>query len=78
MANKEQVNNGKLHCCLNCQHSILHRYGDNPLLAACKCKPQPGNERFPYQVGVASFLRYCSDWKHALGEKTVELRRKVS
>ena len=65
-------------CCLNCLHAQLHRYGNNPILAACLCKPQPDNERFPYQVEVASFLRNCSDWKYDPNEKTVELRSKVA
>lgn len=68
----------KLVRCTNCLHAKLHRYGNNPILAACKCKPQPDNERFPYQVEVASVLRHCSDWKQDTQTKEVELRSKVA
>ena len=68
----------KMVCCLNCLHADLHRYGNNPILAACHCKPQESNERFPYQVEVASFLRKCSTWKLDPKEKTVEQRSKVA
>lgn len=68
----------KLVCCLNCLHANLHRYGNNPTLAACQCKPQPDNERFPYQVEVASHLRKCSDWKMDPQRKTVEQRNRVA
>lgn len=68
----------KVVCCLNCLNALLHRYGNNPILAACKCKPQPDNERFPYVVEVACHLRRCSDWKLDLERKTVEIRSKVA
>ena len=65
-------------CCLNCKNAILHRYGRNPILAACKAKPQPENERFPYEVMVACHLRKCSDWVLEAERKEVELRSKVA
>ena len=68
----------KLVCCLNCQHAELHRYGNNPILAACHTKPQPNNERFPYQIEVACHLRKCSDWKLEPQKKEVEQRQKVA
>lgn len=64
----------KLVSCMDCEHAILHRYGTNPILAGCKCKPQGNNERFPYVVEVASFQRRCADYKHSLKEKQVEIR----
>lgn len=68
----------KVVCCLNCLNALLHRYGNNPILAGCKCKPQPDNERFPYAVEVACHLRRCSDWKLDPVKKEVELRSKVA
>lgn len=68
----------KLVCCLNCLHAILHRYDKDPILAACKCKPQPQNERFPYQVEVACHLRQCSDWELDPQRKEVEQRSKAA
>lgn len=68
----------KLVSCMNCLHALLHRYDTNPILAACQCKPQPDNERFPFQVEVASILRKCSDWKLDPNDKEVELRSKVA
>ena len=68
----------KLVCCLNCQHAILHRYDHNPILAACKRKPQPDNERFPYEVEVACHLRRCKDWLLESERKKVEQRTRVA
>ncbi len=68
----------KLVCCLDCLHAMLHRYGTNPILAACQCKPQYNNERFPYQVEVASPVRRCSDWDLDPQNKEVEQRKKVA
>lgn len=60
--------------CITCLHAHLHRYDSNPILAACHAKPQPGNERFPFVVEVAIFLRLCNDYDHDPREKTVEHR----
>lgn len=65
-------------CCLNCLNALLHRYGNNPILAACLCQPQPNNERFPYVVEVASLLRKCKSWKLDPNEKEVEQRTRVA
>ena len=64
----------RLVCCLDCQRARLHRYGNDPILSACQAKPQPGNERFPYEVQVAAFMRRCADWKQDTGNKGVEQR----
>ena len=68
----------KLVCCLNCLHAHLHRYGNNPILAACHKQPQPDNERFPYAVEVACHLRKCSYWALDPNRKEVEQRKKVA
>lgn len=68
----------KLVCCLNCLRADLHRYGNNPILAACHAQPQPENERFPYQVEVACHLRRCNDWKLDPNRKPVEQRSKTA
>jgi hypothetical protein len=68
----------KLVCCLNCLHADLHRYDNNPTLAACHAQPQPDNARFPYQVEVACHLRKCNDWALDPEKKTVEQRSKVA
>ena len=65
-------------CCMNCQHSNLHRYGSNPILAACKCKPQYGNKRHPYQIEIASIRRNCSYWAFEPNQKKVEQRTKAA
>ncbi len=66
----------KLVTCMTCRHAMLHRYGSNPILAACACKPQPFDARFPHQVEVASTLRHCHTYAVSDVEKTVELRQK--
>jgi len=74
---KEEKKNTKPVCCMNCLHSLLHRYGNNPILAGCKCKPQ-NDDRFPYEVQIARFMRVCPDWKESHEEKVVEQRIKVA
>lgn len=48
--------------CMNCQHSRLLQYGENPLIAECCAKPQPGNTLFPYERMVAS-MPACPQWE---------------
>lgn len=79
MANNRTSNNKyKLVCCLNCRHALLHRYGNNPVLAACQAKPQHNNDKFPYEVVVAWHLRRCDTWELEPQRKTVEQRSKVA
>lgn len=66
--NKQKVS------CMDCKHAILHRYDNNPILAACRCQPQSYDDRFPFVVEVASYLRHCSNWKKSETKKTVEQR----
>ena len=66
----------KVVTCMTCEHSDLHRYGNNPILSACKSKPQPGNSLFPFVVEVASVARHCEFYKGTCMEKTVEQRQK--
>lgn len=66
----------KIVCCLNCLHAKLHRYDKDPILSACMRKPQPDNEKFPYDVQVACHLRRCSDWKLDPNRKEIEQRSK--
>ena len=82
MANKNNIisatkdkPNTKPVCCLNCLHAALHRYGSNPILSACHAQPQPGNDRFPFKVEVARFIRICPTWKEDKNQKDVEQRR---
>ena len=58
--------------CMDCLHSALMQYGCNPILADCHEKPQPGNERFPYQREVARAIRICPLHKHTDKEKVIE------
>jgi len=67
-ANTEVVN------CMDCEWSNLHRYGSNPILAQCTVRPNPGNERFPYRVMVASARWICPDHRHHDGEKFIQQR----
>ena len=48
--------------CMDCMKAMLHRYGNNPILAACQAQPQPGNEKFPFAVEVASCQRICVNY----------------
>lgn len=62
--------------CLHCLHASLYRYDSNPILADCHQKPQADNERFPFEVEVASVLRQCAEYDFDPNEKTVEQRTK--
>ena len=66
--------NTKLCNCMTCKHSMLHRYGNNPILAACEKRPQTGDAKFPYEVMVAGVTWVCPTWEQAEGEKWVQPR----
>ena len=59
-------------CCKDCRWAELLQYGNDPLLAECRRKPQPGNVRFPYEREVARAIRTC-----AMYEYEDEARKKV-
>lgn len=64
--------------CKNCIHAKLHRYGNNPILAACECQPQPYDDKFPFAIEVACVMRNCRKWAYDPVEKEVEQRSKVA
>lgn len=66
--------NTKLCCCATCEHSMLHQYGTNPVLADCRKKPQPGNRRFPFWVMVARTMWVCPMWQQTENEKWIQPR----
>lgn len=74
VSNKKQTCKSLPVDCMDCIHSRLIRYGLNPILAECRQKPQPGNERFPYVREVARAIKVCSLHKHTDEVKTVETR----
>lgn len=61
-------------CCMDCLFSYLLQYGNNPVLADCHQKPQPGNDRFPYQREVARAKRICKLHSHTDQVKVIEKR----
>ena len=75
--NKERVNT-EVVCCMDCFWAILHRYGSNPILSQCTMRPNPGNERFPYQVMVAGARWICPAYKHTDADKFIQVRVKPS
>lgn len=60
--------------CFFCIHARLIHYGTDPVLAECLKKPQPGNERFPYEREVAKAPRKCDMYSDDTSEKKVEPR----
>lgn len=44
--------------CRDCQHAVLHQYGNDPLLAFCTLKPTIIGH-LPFQVEVANALWNC-------------------
>lgn len=69
-------NGKKAVCCMNCAKAMLHRYDNNPILAACLAQPQPWDDKFPYAVEVASVLRSCNDHEESDVQKMVQQRTK--
>ena len=72
-AKREPVNT-QLCSCMTCKHAMLHRYGTNPVLAACEAKPQPGNAKFPYEVMVASTVWICPHYVKSSTDKWIQPR----
>lgn len=67
----------QLPCCGKCLHSNLIQYDNNPILAQCHKKPDPWNERFPYDTDVAFSPKNCSMYKYTDKEKPVEHLKSV-
>ena len=65
--------------CTDCLWARLVQYDAprDPLLAECTRKPQPGSDRFPYQVEVARARKMCPMYKHTDEARTPERRAKV-
>ena len=63
--------------CESCQHAMLHRYADNPLLASCRKQPQPYDTRFPFVVEVARSPRLCAAYTHDARQKHIEIRERT-
>ena len=66
--------NTEVVCCMDCFWANLIQYGNNPVLAECRKKPNMYNERFPYQREVASSRWICPLYKHDGSEKEIEHR----
>lgn len=67
--------NTKVVCCLSCFWANLIQYGTNPVLAECRKKPNDGDQRFPYQVEVASAQQICRTYRYQPeSEKTIQKR----
>ena len=64
--------------CDHCLHALLIQYDAPraPLLAECRRKPQPYDDRFPYQMEVARAPKRCSLYTHDARQKPVEVRPK--
>lgn len=66
-------------CCMECEHSILHRYVDSPILAACKAQPILSNGTFPYEIEVARVLHKCILYKKSTEKKEIlQLSRRTA
>ncbi len=74
IAEQKEPKNDKPCSCMTCKWAMLHRYGTNPILAACEKRPQQGNIKFPYEIMVASFLWICPHYAKSEDKKWVELR----
>ena len=73
-SSQEDKANTKPCSCMTCAHSMLHRYGSNPVLAACQKKPQPYDAKFPYEVFVASMVWVCPRYAEATSDKWIQPR----
>jgi len=71
----KEKKNTELVCCMDCVWARLIQYGTNPVLADCLKKPDPYNEKFPYERQVASARWICPIWKHDNKAKEIEHRK---
>ena len=71
----KEKKNTELVCCMDCVWARLVQYGTNPVLADCLKKPDPYNEKFPYERQVASAKWICPIWKHDNKPKEIEHRK---
>ena len=55
--------------CRTCLYASLIRYSNNPRIAECHDRPQPGNDLFPYERMVGS--QSCAKWKQDPKEKEI-------
>lgn len=65
--------------CTDCIWANLVQYEGprEPLLAECTRKPQPYNQRFPYQVEVARAKKLCPYHEHTDVQKVPQRRVKI-
>lgn len=67
--------NTEVVCCMDCLWARLVQYGSNPVLANCLKKPNPYNDKFPYERQVASARWICPTYKHDSKAKEIEHRK---
>jgi len=77
-ADNEEKKNTQVVCCMDCLRAKLIQYGNDPVLAECTKRPNPDNDRFPYQREVASARWICPTWKRDDQVKSVEKRDKAA
>ena len=70
--NNQKVDKSHVRC-YDCAKGILHRYGNNPILAACTGKPCISSLIFPYEIEVAMVYRNCKMFGSRQEEATVQL-----
>ena len=63
--------------CIDCAFANLLRYDANPVLAECTKKPNNINDRYPYDVDVASTPRYCDIYQKSADAKSIQQRVSV-
>lgn len=77
-AQQEEKRNTKVVCCMDCLWAHLIQYGNDPVLAECRKRPNEGNERFPYEREVASARWICPLYKLDVNPKDIEKREKAA
>ena len=75
---ENEKKNAEVVCCKDCLWANLIQYENNPVLAECHKKPNPDNEKFPYQREVASSRWICPTWKRDNNQKSIEKREKAA
>lgn len=76
-SNSAERSHEGLVCCRDCVHAQLLQYDNNPVLAQCLKKPDLFNERFPYDIDVASSMKACRMHLHTDEVKPIEKRVSV-
>ena len=66
MSSKKKYTSANCVKCVNCQHAVLMRWGNNPIIAQCA---------YTQDRDVANRKRICARYEEATSQKSIENKR---